>query len=138
MQSTAAGDPLATLSLVEKEAYRFTFVDWPRSRSLVGGIERVTVLDLEGRPRLQYPLGDFRFQEARAVRLGEAAGAYLAVLAAGPRASGRWRLLVFSPDGAPVYDEILAGGGRLQVLADGDSAREALLLAGEGLWRYRR
>jgi hypothetical protein len=135
---SAAGDPLATLSLVEKEAYRFTLVDWPRSRSLVGGSERVTVLDLEGRPRLQYPLGDFRFQEARAVRFGEAAGAHLAVLAAGPRELGRWRLLVFAPDGAPVYDEILAGGGRLHVLADGDSAREALLLAGEGLWRYRR
>ena len=96
------------------------------------------VLDLEGRARLQYPLGDFRFQEARSVRLGEAAGAHLAVLAAGPRELGRWRLLVFSPDGALVYDEILAGGGRLHVLADGGSAREALLLAGEGLWRYRR
>jgi outer membrane protein assembly factor BamB len=135
---TAGGEPVAAPPLAEREAYRFTFVDWPRSRALVGGVERVVVLDLEGRPLWQHPLGDFRFHEARAARLDPAAGPHLAVLAAGPRDTGRWRLLVFSGDGALVYDEILASGGRLLVARDPGGSSDALLLAGEDLWRYRR
>jgi hypothetical protein len=131
---TAAGDPIATVPIVEREAYRFTFVDWPRARALVGGVERVVVMDLDGRPVLEHPLGGFRFQEAQAVRL--AAAPHLAVLAAGPREVGRSRLLIISPEGAVVYDEILARGGRLLVVRDRADARDTLLLAGEGLWRY--
>jgi hypothetical protein len=135
---TAAGDPRGTVPLGAGAAYRFTFVDWPGARALVGGVEHVIVLDLEGRPLLRHPLGDFRFAEAQAVRLDDGAAPHLAVLAAGPREVGRSRLLVFSPAGAVVYDEILAGGGRLLVARDPGGRRDALLLAGEGLWRYRR
>lgn len=134
---SAAGEAVGELPLAEWEAYRFTFVDWPRARGLVGGVNRVIVLDLEGRPRLQHSLGDFRFHEARAVRLAEG-GSHLAVLAAGPREVGRGRLLVFSPEGAVVYDEILPGSGRLLVARERGRDREALLLAGDGLWRYSR
>jgi hypothetical protein len=135
---TAAGAPRGTLSLGERVAYRFTFVDWPGRRTLVGGVERVTVLDLEGRPLLQHPLGDFRFHEARAVRLDDDPAPHLAVVAAGPRETARSRLLIFSPAGAVVHDEILAGGGSLLVARDPAGRGEALLLAGDGLWRYRR
>jgi hypothetical protein len=134
----AAGEPVGTVSLAEWEAYRFTLVDWPRARGLVGGVSQVIVLDLEGRPRLQHALGDFRFHEARAVRLETKEDAYLAVLAAGPREVGRGRLLVFSPEGTLVYDEILPGSGRLLVARERGGEREALLLAGDGLWRYAR
>jgi hypothetical protein len=134
----AGGEALATVPLAEWEAYRFTVADWPRARGLVGGVHRVIVLDLEGRPRLQHDLGDFRFHEARAVRLGPGGEAHLAVLAAGPREVGRGRLLIFSPAGAVVYDEILPGSGRLLVARERGGDREALLLAGDGLWRYTR
>jgi hypothetical protein len=135
---TAAGEPRGTLPLGQGAAYRYTFVDWPGPRALVGGVERVVVLDLEGRPVLEHPLGDFRFHEAVAVRLDDDPAPHLAVVAAGPREVRRSRLLVFSPTGAVVYDEILDGAGRLLVAREAGGRRDTLLLAGDGLWRYRR
>jgi hypothetical protein len=127
------GKPAGELSL-RGDDYRFRLVDWPGSRSLAGGSASVRVLDLEGRPVLEHPLGDFRLADAIALSL-DGGGPMLAVLAAAPREVGYWRLLIFSPDGALVYDEILPGGGTLLAAPD---RGQALLLSGGGLWTYRK
>jgi hypothetical protein len=131
----AAGRALGTVELPRDE-YRYRFVDWPEPRCLVGGSSALKVLDPVGRLRLQFDLGEFVFSEAAAARWD--AGAFLAVLAAGPRDARVWRLVVLDPRGAVAYDEVLSRGGRLLVARAADGKGSRLFLVSEGLVAYDR
>jgi hypothetical protein len=131
----AEGNVVAQLALPGDD-YRFKFLDWPRPGSIVGGTRAVKVFDPTGRLLFAHELEDFRFADA--VALPDAPeGPLLAVLGAGPRDVGVWRLLVFSAAGDTVYDEILGRGVTLLTAPDG-AGRRSLLVAGDGLWAYRR
>jgi hypothetical protein len=129
------GRVVAHLTLPGDE-YRYKLVDWPRPGSIVGGSRAVKVFDPTGHLLFERALGDFRLADAVAVPDGEG-GPFLAVLGAAPRDVGLWRLLVFSAAGETVYDEVLARGITLLTALDG-AGRRSLLVAGDGLWAYRR
>jgi len=135
---TATGDLVKTLELPDQDD-RYKIIDWPETRSLIGGSDSVKVLDLEGRPLFRHALGDFRHQDSFAVRLGgDDTAAFLVVVATAPREVGYWRLLVFSKAGQIVYDEILARSMSAQAAPDGGAGRQMLLLSGDGLSAYRK
>ena len=118
--------------------YRYKIIDWPDTRSLIGGSNSVKVLDLEGRSLFRHALGDFRHQDSFAVRLGGDDTAFLVVVATAPREVGYGRLLVFSKSGQVVYDEILARSVSAESAPDGRPGRQMLLLSDDGLWAYRK
>ena len=87
---------------------------------------------LLGEVRLELPLGDFSFGEAVSVLFSAEAPAHLAVAAAAPRDVKLWRLLIISPAGDVVYDEILDHAVHPFVAHRADGA-DTLLLSGQGL-----
>jgi hypothetical protein len=131
----AEGRVVAHLRLPGDE-YRYKLLDWPRPGSIIGGSRAVQVFDPTGHLLFERALRDFRLADAVAVPDG-AGGPFLAVLGAAPRGVGRWRLLVFSAAGETVYDEVLGRGVTLLTALDG-AGRRSLLVAGDGLWAYRR
>jgi hypothetical protein len=134
---TATGELVKTLELPDQD-YRYKIIDWPDTRSVIGGSDSVKALDLESRSLFRHALGDFRHQDSFAVRLGGDDTAFLAVVATAPREVGYGRLLLFSKSGQVVYDEILARSVTALTAPDGGAGRQMLLLSGDGLWAYRK
>ena len=111
-------------------------VDWRDERLLVLAGTAARGIDPAGRVRFEVPLGELTLEQATTVRFERGRDPHLVLVAAARRDVDRWRLLLVSPDGRTVYDELL--GRRIQLLkarhADG---RETLLLRPHGLRSLR-
>jgi hypothetical protein len=120
------------------DADHYKFIEWRGTRALIGGIHTLAIRDLDGRLLLERPLEDFAYQDALTVRFDDTGAPFLVVLAAAPRDAKRWRLLVVSPSGETLYDEILGEAGAILAAPDDDTNHQVLLLASDGLTSYRR
>lgn len=132
----ADGRPNSELT-VPGDDYRYQLVDWPRGRALVGGGEKIRAIGVNGQRLFEHDLGDFHYSDAVALHLNPGGPPHLAVLAAAAKEVGRSRLMVFSPAGEIVYDEILPQHGSIMTAPD-HAGREMLLLATNSLFAYRQ
>jgi len=107
-------------------------VDLGGERVVLSGAQTLRATTLGGEVRFEQPLGDFRLDTAVSVRFTPGGPAHLGVSASAPRGVDRWRFLVLSPRGEPLYDEVLDHHVRPLVARRADGA-DTLLIAGTSL-----
>ncbi len=112
-------------------------VEWQGSRDVLAVQEHVLRgLRLDGRVRWTWTVPDMAVVEAATVRVAPDGLEYLALVAAAPRDTRRWRLQVLGPDRRLVYDEVRDSAMRL-LAARGPDGTDTLLVSGSTLVALR-
>ena len=108
---TANGEGPTPIAL-PRDAFVMKAVSWQKEPAFAIGGDRVRIIDVQGRTRLDVPFGDFRASDAVALRTADG-GSRLAVVGSTPREVNRWRLALLQPAGEAVFDQIFSTPVRL-------------------------
>lgn len=102
---------------------------------MIGG-PHLQVVRPDGTVTLEWSVPDMSVVQVETVRLGPGAPTALALLAAAPRDTKRWRLQLLDAEGTLLYDEILEHGPGLLTARRTDGA-DTLLVSGGTLEALR-